>query len=134
MAALIPLATPEDYEERYGRPEGADAERLPALLSDASAIILGRMGGAWVEGADPAFDAVARAVACAMAGRCLRRPMGMDGVTQYTQTAGAYSVNLSLSGQDMRIFPSELEALGLTDCTVRCARMGAGRGGDEGQV
>lgn len=132
MAGFEPFATPEDYTARYGQVDSETGTRLAVLLSDASAIILRKMGGAWEPGADEAFDAVAASVACSMAHRCLTAPQGMDGVTQYAQTAGSYSVNLSLSGQNLRILPSELDALGLSDGIVTSARMQAVRSDDEG--
>lgn len=132
MVAVEPLATVEDYTARYGQVGADDAARLPVLLSDVSAIILKRMGGEWDKGADPVWDSVAASVACAAVSRALLRPQGMDGVTQYTQTAGSYSVNLTLSGQNLRVYPSEWEALGLSDCMVTSARMRAVRSDDEG--
>ncbi len=109
-----------DYENVYG--PCADADRLAALLLRASGYVQARMAAPWEPGADPVFDLNAATVCMAMAHRALSAPMGMEGVTQYTQTAGPYTASVSMADQYMRLLPSEAEALGLTAGAVLFAR------------
>lgn len=118
---LEPLATLEDYEARYGA-VGDPAARL--VLKDASdalhAAYAARYGAPWALGDHPVFDASSRAVCCAVAHRALLAPTGMEGATQYTQTAGPYSASLTLAnpGGDVYLTRSDLKRLGLTGCRI----------------
>lgn len=124
MAGVVaPFAGAIDYENVYGLCQ--ERERLDALLLRASGYVQARMPAPWEPGVDPVFDLNAATVCMAMVHRALSAPMGMEGVTQYTQTAGPYTASVSMADQYMRLLPSEAEALGLADGAVLCARMGA---------
>ena len=53
-------------------------------------------------------------------------PSDMEGVSQYSQTAGSYTASVSLLDQYMRPLPSELDLLGLNSGAVLSCRMMAG--------
>lgn len=120
---LEPLATAEDYAERYGEPGDP---RAAVLLRDASdalhAAYTSRYGTPWEPGAHPVFDASSLAVCCAVAHRALLSPDGMEGASQYTQTAGPYTASLTLAnpGGDVYLTRSDMKRLGLTGCRIGC--------------
>lgn len=121
--ALEALATVGDYSERYGEPGDP---RAAVLLRDASdalhAAYAARYGAPWEPGAHPVFDASSRAVCCAVAHRALIAPAGMEGASQYTQTAGPYTTSLTLSnpGGDVYLTRSDMRRLGLLGCRIGC--------------
>ncbi len=118
------LATIDDYAARYGRPD--DPAPVEALISDASALLLSayeaRWGESYVEGDHPPFDRSCAAVACAMARRAMSAGAGALGATQYTQTAGPFSVSATASASapfgGLYIARSERAALGLAGARV----------------
>lgn len=78
---LPPLATVAALGLRLGTTlAGSDAERAAAVLDDASALIRGEAGTAWVdgEGALSGVPAVVEAVALAVAYRAFRNPDGFS--------------------------------------------------------
>lgn len=111
------FATVSDYSARHGAP--ADESRCAALLDDASALLeseyLARYGSEWEEGAHPAFDRGACAVACAVVSRALDVPEGFLGATQYTQTAGSYSASMTMANPtaDLYLTKSDRVRLGI---------------------
>lgn len=119
------FATAEDYAARYGEP--SDPARVEALLADASAILLTAYEGRWgsyAEGLHAAFDRSATAVACAMVSRALNVPEGMEGATQYSQTAGSYSASVTFANPtaDLWLGKSDLRRLGLAGTRVGSIR------------
>lgn len=83
------LATQEDVEARLGRTvEGAEAARLPALLSDASATVIGYCRTDFEPSPYP--EAVV-GVTAKMIARVLGRSGGVDFASQ--QSAGPFSVS-----------------------------------------
>lgn len=128
MADVVVLAGAEDYEALYGPVSAEDSARLDATLKRASGYLLSYLDG-YEEGEDPVLDLNASTVCLAMAHRALCAPRGMEGVSQFSQTAGVYSASVSMLDQYMRPLPSELEMLGAGDgCVVTTARMGCGVG------
>lgn len=114
MADIEPFATLSDYESIYGAVTEGDKSRVTALLLRASGYLLSKKPG-YVKGEDALFDLNASTVTCAMAHRVMCVPGGMEGVSQFQQTAGSYSASVSMLDQYMRPLPSELELLGLND-------------------
>lgn len=125
MAQIKPLATKAGYERIYGPVAEDDASRLPALLRRATGYLLSYMPD-YERGADPVLDLNASTVCCAMAHRALCAPEGMEGVSQFSQTAGSYSASVSMLDQYMRPLPSELEILGAGSGVVLTCRMTTG--------
>lgn len=114
---MEPFATTEDYEAIYGSVGADEAARLDALLLAATGYLLSYLPG-YVRGDDEVLDLNARTVCCAMVHRALSVPGGLEGVSQYQQTAGSYSASVSLLDQYMRPLASELEILGAGDASV----------------
>lgn len=120
---MEPLATPADYESLYG-PAGDEGWRLPTLLLAATGYLMAYMPD-YEPGRDHVLDVNAVTVCCAMVHRALSAPRGLEGISSYQQTAGAYSASVSLLDQYMRPLPSELEMLGVGEgCVITSARMG----------
>ena len=117
MADVEALATAEDYEAMYGPVAADDAARLDATLKRASGYLLSYLDD-YQMGEDPVLDLNASTVCLAMAHRALCAPKGMEGVSQFSQTAGSYSASVSMLDQYMRPLPSELEMLGAGDMSV----------------
>lgn len=117
MSAARPLATAQDYSARY---PGGDDARVPALLEDASAMLVSlyrqRHGVPYREGDSAPFDLNAKAVCCAMVSRAINAGAGVFGATQVQQTAGSYSASASFAGPTGDLFTtkSDLERLGLS--------------------
>ena len=112
-----------DYELRYGSVAGADADRVDALLADASAMLLAAYEARWggyAAGEHPAFDRSAAAVACAAVSRAVNVPAGFAGVTQCSQTAGDYSASATFANPtaDLWLSRGDLKRLGLAGCRV----------------
>lgn len=126
MADIEPFATADDYAAIYGEPSLVDASRLPALLLRATGYLMSYMSD-YTKGEDAVLDLNLSTVCCAMAHRALSAPNGMEGVSQFTQTAGNYSASVSMLDQYMRPLASELEMLGLGNgSVVVSARMTGG--------
>lgn len=117
MATIEPFATAEDYAAIYGEPGPSDAARLPGLLLRATGYLMSYMDG-YTAGEDALLDLNLSTVCCAMAHRAVCAPDGMEGVSQMSQTAGSYSVSVSVLDQYMRPLASELEMLGLGERSV----------------
>lgn len=120
--AIEPLATARDYAERYGEPR--DAGQVETRLLDASAIILSEVPG-YTAGADAVFDAVAKQVCCEMVHNAMSAPMGVEGATQFQQSAGSYSASMSFANADgsLRLLPSMRQKLGIDSCAVMSVGM-----------
>lgn len=121
MAEQQPTVTAEDYASRYGTP--ADADRVGALLADASDMLMSayeRRWGAYVPGAHPAFDRGFKAVACSIVSRAVNVPDGFQGATQYSQTAGSYNATVTFANPtaDLWLGRSDLKRLGLAGMRV----------------
>ena len=95
MADVVVLAGAEDYEALYGPVSAEDSARLDATLKRASGYLLSYLDG-YEEGEDPVLDLNASTVCLAMAHRALCAPRGMEGVSQFSQTAGVYSASVSM--------------------------------------
>lgn len=121
--AIRAFATADEYTAAYGAV--ADGKRLDALLLRATGYLLSKMDG-YTAGEDEVLDLNLSTVCMAMANRALSTPAGMEGVSQYSQTAGSYTASVSLLDQYMRPLPSELDLLGLNGGTVLTCRMMAG--------
>lgn len=120
--AVAQLATLEEYAALYGEPQ--DAARVGALLARASAYLAAFMPG-YEPGVSEVMDTNVSTVCCDIVHRCTSAPDGPDGMRQFTQTAGSYSMSLSFGEQYMRLLPSERELLGISQnsCVVAGARM-----------
>lgn len=118
MADIEAFATVDDYAAIYGEPSLQDKPRLTALLLRATGYLMSYMVSDYVKGDNALLDLNLSTVCCAMAHRALSAPNGMEGVSQFTQTAGSYSASVSMLDQYMRPLPSELEMLGLGSGSV----------------
>lgn len=120
--AMEPMATAGDYAARYGEPDSPSV--VETRLADATAIILAEMPG-YERGADPVLDAVARQVCCEMVHNALTAPLGIEGASQFSQTAGVYSASMSFANADgsLRLLPSMRQKLGLDSCIVAAVGM-----------
>lgn len=119
---MEPLATLADYEARYGAADSP--QRVTTRLMDATAIILSEMG-TYAHGEDEALDLIARQVCCEMVHNALSAPLGIEGATQYQQTAGSYSASMSFANADgsLRLLPSMRQKLGIGSCAVMTVGM-----------
>lgn len=126
MEGIEPFAEAEDYAAAYGEPDADAAARLPALLKRATGYLLAYVDRDYARGDDPVFDLNASTVCLAMVRRALSAPSGLEGVSQFQQTAGSYSATVSMLDQYMRPLPSELDMLGLGGCVVASGRMTCG--------
>ena len=127
MGALAPLSTLEEYEARWGTVEESERGKVEAALEDATGRILAEMPG-YVAGADPVLDHNMASVCRDMVHRAMVRPLTLEGVTQYQQTAGSLSASLSLSNPDGALYLSKADRrmLGLDDGMVVSVPMGGG--------
>lgn len=126
MAEIEAFATVDEYSAIYGEPGLVEMARLKALLLRATGYLLSYMSD-YAKGEDALLDLNLSTVCCAMAHRALSAPNGMEGVSQFTQTAGSYSASVSMLDQYMRPLASELEMLGLGNgSVVVSARMTGG--------
>lgn len=115
------FATLADYSDRYGSPTDPAAQTVLDDASDAlHSAYMTRFGEPWVEGARPAFDMSACAVACAVAHRALAAPTEFQGASQFTQTAGPYSASLTYANPtgDIYLTRSDMKRLGLLGCRI----------------
>lgn len=113
---------------RSRRDFSGDDGRLATLLADASGMLaaayLAFWGEPWEEGRHPAFDASAEAVCCEVVARSLSRPMGLDGVTQFSRTTGPFSGSATFGSEPTGSFyltRAERQRLGL--CGTRVGSM-----------
>lgn len=109
------FATAEDYQDIYGVCD--EPNRLDALLLRATGYLLSKIGK-YEKGEDPVFDLNAQTVCCAMVHRIMSSPKGLEGISQFQQTAGSYTANISMLDQYMRPLPSELDLLGIGDGSI----------------
>lgn len=116
MESIEPFATLDDYESIYGAVSLDDQSRVTALLLRASGYLLTKKPD-YQKGDDSIFDLNASTVVCAMTHRVMCVPGGLEGVSQFQQTAGSYTASVSILDQYMRPLPSELELLGINDGT-----------------
>ena len=128
---MTQFATYDQYALRYGP---ADQERVEAVLRDVSGAMLSAFeafhGIEYAEGVNRIFDREAEAVCCEVAHRALDVPDGLDGASQYSQTAGAYSASVTMSSPigDIWIGRGKLSRLGLAGQRVGCLMpLSAGR-------
>lgn len=117
-----------DYESRYGPVPAEDSDRIAMLLEDACGILLNAYEtrwGAYEEGAHPMFDRQAKAVACAIVSRAVNVPIGFEGATQVSQTAGDYSTSMTFANPTAELWlgKSDMRRLGL--CGTRIGSIGA---------
>lgn len=117
MATIEPFATLDDYVAMYGEPSLSDRARLSSLLLRATGYLLGHLED-YAKGENEVLDLNLSSVCCAMVHRALSAPKDMEGVSQYSQTAGVYTTSVSLRDVYMRPLPSELDLLGLDSQTV----------------
>lgn len=113
-------ATYQDYAARYDA--NADEQgRITVLLEDASAIIDSTLSG----GTAPA--ALLTSTACAMVNRAMAAA-DMGGISQCTQTAGAYTESLRFANPhgDLYLTQAEKDALGIGGGLVGCLDLGGG--------
>lgn len=112
-------ATVEDVAARIGRVlTPSEEERAEVLLGDATALIAS-MG--FDAGDDEVKQANAVRVVCAMVIRALSSSDEMLGVSQYSQTAGPYSMSFTPanSGGDLYLTKNEKRSLGVGVSRVR---------------
>ena len=119
--AIEPFATVADYQAAYGLI--ADADRVTALLRRATGYLMGELVD-YQRGTDDVLDLNLSTVCLSMVHRAMSAPSGMEGVSQYSQTAGSYTASVSLLDQYMRPLPSELDLLGLRGTFVASCSMG----------
>ena len=119
--AIEPFATVDDYQAAYGTV--ADTDRVTALLRRATGYLMGELVD-YQRGTDDVLDLNLSTVCLSMVHRAMSAPSGMEGVSQYSQTAGSYTASVSLLDQYMRPLPSELDLLGLRGTFVTSCRMG----------
>lgn len=111
------FATIEDYVLRYGATD--DKTKLECLLNDASAYLRALYLREWREeytaGVHASFDENACAVTCAIVSRSLNVPVGMQGVSQTSQSADVYSASFTFANPtgDFYITKSDRQRLGL---------------------
>lgn len=123
MADLKPFATVEDYIARYGEPSPDEADRLDALLLDATAYIQSEMP-LYKPGQDEVMDANVKAVTCSVVWRVVSRPL--EGISQVQQTVGPYTQGLSFANADgaMYLTRSEQSKLGTNTAFVGTVQIG----------
>lgn len=107
---MDPLATPSDYEARYGPAE--DPARVSALLDDATALILAQ--GVRPDPSDEVLTANLARVCCAVAHRSIAAGR-YAGLSSVSQGAGGQSASVSVynPGGDLYLTASEKRALGI---------------------
>jgi hypothetical protein len=113
-------ATSSDVSNRYGDIAEADAQRVETLLDDASAIIRS-LGGKASSALSDDEAAVYRSICCAMVHRVMISPAWAAlGVTQHSQTAGAFSESYSFGNPngDLYLTKSEKKTLGLAKSRI----------------
>ncbi len=120
MATIEPFATVGDYEKRYGVATG----RVGALLEDASALLRSEFyayhGKSYKPGINQCFDDNVCAVACSIVSRSINVPAGLEGTSQFTQTAGSYTQSLTYANPtgDLYISRSERIRLGISGSSI----------------
>lgn len=126
------FASLDEYKARYGEPE--DPARASVLLADASALLLssyeGYYGEPYAAGSHAVFDRASAAVCCSVVHRAVSVPAALDGVTQFSQSAGGMSASVSYANAtgDLYLGKSDLARLGLSGQSVGCVMplMGGG--------
>lgn len=110
------LATQADVEARLGRDvTPTEATRLPSLLSDASAVVIGYCG----QDFEPEYPEAVVGVVAKMAARALGRSGAGEFVEQ--QNAGAFGVRYSAASSDGDVWLTKADKLAL-----RSHRLGGG--------
>ena len=117
------FATLADYELRYGAVADGDGDKVSALLSDASDMLLAAYESRWGEyrqGEHAAFDRAACAVACSIVSRAANVPLGLAGASQYSQTAGSYNASVTFANPTAELWvgKADLKRLGLAGCRI----------------
>lgn len=104
-----PFATVEDLEERWHEFTPTERPRVEATLADASDLIMTTCPD-WAH----ASEATLRRITCAATKRALLARDDMAGISQGTQTAGAYSESVTYANPsgDIYLTASERESLG----------------------
>lgn len=123
---MLPYATVEDYEDRYGQVE--DPLRLGTLLEDATALISG-LAGVQCERPDCAMEARLRSVCCSVVHRSLSAG-DLAGMSNYSQTGVGYSASVTVSNPagDMYLTATEKRLLGIGRARVgQTDPLGGGR-------
>lgn len=111
------FATLDDLKARYSLEESD--ERLSVLLKDACnyvhALYISHFGQEYTRGVCVSFDANACAVVCSIVARALSAPADMYGITQTSETVGAFSQSYTLGSAagDMYLTKSERQRLGI---------------------
>lgn len=112
---MVPFATVEDYEARYGEVE--DQQQVETLLGDASAFIAAQPGFRLLapdeDGYDLQQDNLVR-VTCAVVHRSLSAG-DFAGLSSVSQGAGGYTatVNVYNPGEDFYLTKAEKRTLGI---------------------
>ena len=114
------LCTIADYEAVYGA--APDEGRVRALIDEASAYLRLTVD---VDLTDPDYAEAAKGAVRRMAHAALSGPG--DGVSQFQQTAGSYTGQVTYSNPDWwkRLTKAERELFRVDDCWVGTASMGA---------
>lgn len=108
------FASFEDLEARLkGGVAPGDVERAKVLLEDASALL--ESLGVDPESEDELLLENAKRVCCAMVARSLNTATEMVGMSQFSQTAGPYTMSFtpSNSGGDLYLTSMEKRSLGI---------------------
>lgn len=110
---LTPLATADDLAAITGETYGDDTSRVTALLTEATAMLVGY-------GLDPdslsGWKAeLAKDVACNMVARVLASSDQSGAIQQASKTAGPYTVSFTnaMAGESMYVTRAERKMLGL---------------------
>lgn len=96
-----PFATIQDFETRAGRPlEGAERDRVEALLQDASGLIRTVAGGDWEDPPD-----VVRTVCLNIATRAWRNPEGVrqQSLGSFSMTFGDVEMGVVITEEERRL-------------------------------
>ena len=115
--------------ELAGLPDALVEKTLEDASAYMEALYLRRHGRPWKEGDSPLFDSGAEAVCCDIAARCLSRPMGLAGVTQFSQTAGPFTGSATFGSSatgSPRILAEERLRLGLAGGRMGSIRAACG--------
>ena len=115
--AIEPFATVDDYQAAYG--PIADTDRVSALLRRATGYLMGELVD-YQRGTDDVLDLNLSTVCLSMVHRALSAPSGMEGVSQYSQTAGSYNASVTFANPTAELWlgKADMKRLGLAGARV----------------
>lgn len=114
---MVPYATIEDYQRRYGPVLPDQCDRLDVLLTDATAYISALLTQSEAED-EPSEEYLHNlmTVTCAVVHRMMIVTDDRIGVTQFSQTAGSYTESGTMANPngDMYLTAAEKRLLGIS--------------------